>query len=152
MKKVPMKKRLAAIALLGMAGGLLSVQPALAADITVYKSPTCGCCSKWIKHLEANGFTVEAHDRNDMPKVKRMFGVQPQYQSCHTAIVDGYLIEGHVPAGDIHRLLDSKPTAVKALAVPGMPMGSPGMEGHRSDRYEVLSINADGEANVFSRY
>ena len=119
--------------------------------ITVYKSPTCGCCTKWIKHLEHNGFVVEALNSRDMSAVKRQMGITRQIQSCHTGEVDGYFIEGHVPADDIKRLLKEKPKAV-GLTVPGMPMGSPGMEGHRKDAYSVLLISKDGHREVYSKH
>jgi len=119
--------------------------------ITVYKSPTCGCCTKWIKHLEKNGFDVEAYNSKNMAAVKRQIDVKPQYQSCHTAMIDGYYIEGHVPADDIKRLLKEKPEAI-GLAAPGMPMGSPGMEGHRKDSYSVLLISKEGDQKVFSKH
>lgn len=122
-----------------------------AEDITVYKSPTCGCCSKWVDHLKENGFSVEVHEQGNMTPIKEQFGIHPQYQSCHTAVVDGYIVEGHVPAEDIKRLLARKP-AIKGLAVPGMPMGSPGMEGYRVDRYNVLAIEKEGGYSVYSSY
>ena len=109
------------------------------AEITVYKSPTCGCCTKWVDHLRASGFNVTAHDTADMASVKAKLGVPDGMASCHTAVVSGYVIEGHVPAADIQRLLEEKPK-VAGLAVPGMPMGSPGMEGSRTDKYEVLTF------------
>mgnify|MGYP001819237419 CR=1 FL=1 len=119
--------------------------------ITVYKSPTCGCCSKWVQHLQDNGFEVEAINQNDMNSVKSEAGISRQLASCHTAIIDGYVIEGHVPAADIKRLLKERPD-VAGLTVPGMPMGSPGMEGHRKDRYEVLTYTRTGDTTVFSRH
>ncbi len=120
--------------------------------ITVYKSPTCGCCNKWITHLQNNGFHVVARDVDDVVPYKQRTGLTPQLASCHTAFIDGYAIEGHVPARDIKRLLDERP-AVQGLTVPGMPIGSPGMEqGNRKDPYEVLTFDKTGEAAVFSRY
>ena len=120
--------------------------------ITVWKSPTCGCCSKWVEHLENHGFTVTVHDRRDMDTIKRDFDIERQHQSCHTARVDGYLVEGHVPASDIHRLLAERPD-IRGLAVPGMPMGSPGMEGPRKDRYDVVTMGKDGAPEtVFSQH
>lgn len=119
--------------------------------ITVYKSPTCGCCKKWISHLEANGFKVIAKDTNDVIKYKKEAGLTPKLASCHTAFVDGYAIEGHVPASDIKRLLVERP-AVKGLTVPGMPMGSPGMEGPRKDRYSVLTFDEAGKTTVYSTH
>ena len=133
-------------------GGVLLVQgPSAAADITVYKSPTCGCCGKWIEHLEANGFSVQVKNRRDLRGVKQELGVQPELQACHTGVIDGYVIEGHVPAGDIRRLLAERP-AVRGLAVPGMPVGSPGMEGPRPQRYKVLSFDQQGNVSTFSRH
>ena len=125
---------------------------AWASEITVYKSPTCGCCSKWVDHLKANGFDVIAKDVPEVIPYKIRGGVTPELASCHTAFVDGYVIEGHVPAQDIKRLLLERPKA-KGLAVPGMPVGSPGMEqGSRKDPYDVKLINNEGEATVFSRH
>jgi len=119
--------------------------------ITVYKSPTCGCCTKWVKHLEQNGFVVEALNSRDMSAVKRQMGITRDIQSCHTGEVNGYFIEGHVPADDIKRLLKEKPKAA-GLTVPGMPMGSPGMEGHRKDAYSVLLVSKDGKQEVFAEH
>ncbi|MCU7871815.1 MAG: DUF411 domain-containing protein [Candidatus Thiodiazotropha sp. (ex Lucinoma borealis)] len=122
-----------------------------AADIVVYKSPTCGCCSAWIKHLQKNGFSVEMHDRKNMQLVNNSLGVPSHLQSCHTALVGDYIVEGHVPADDITRLLKEKP-AVKGVTVPGMPMGSPGMEGPRKDKYDVLTFEKNGKTRVYSSY
>ncbi len=120
-------------------------------QITVFKSPTCGCCNKWIKHLENNNFDVISKNSSNMPKVKSEAGVIPQVQSCHTGIINGYYIEGHVPAGDIKRLITEKPKAL-GLSVPGMPMGSPGMEGHRKDPYTVILMKKDGSYERFSEH
>lgn len=120
-------------------------------SITVYKSPTCGCCTKWISHLEDNGFKVEAVNRSNMDGVKSEAGIPRQLASCHTAKVGGYLIEGHVPAADIKRLLKEQPD-VAGLTVPGMPMGSPGMEGQRKDSYDVLTFTRAGDTGVFNQY
>ena len=122
-----------------------------AADITVFKNPSCGCCGKWIDHLRDSGFSVAVHERDDMLSLKSELGVQAQFQSCHTAKIGNYIIEGHVPAADIQRLMVEKPD-IKLLTVPGMPMGSPGMEGHRKDNYAVLAIDDAGTAGVFNRY
>ena len=122
---------------------------ALAADILVYKSPTCGCCSAWIDHPKANGFEVEAQDHADMNPVKAVIGVPRHLQSCHTAVVDGYVVEGHVPADLISRMLTEKPD-IKGLAVPGMPMGSPGMEGPRKDVYDVLTFDGEGRTSIYA--
>lgn len=130
--------------------------PALAesAAVTVYKSPTCGCCTKWIDHLEANGFEVSAVDVADVGPVKLEHGVPAELASCHTALVDGYVVEGHVPASDLARLLREKPD-VKGLAVPDMPLGSPGMEvpdPSRHERYQVLSFDEGGRIQVYETH
>ena len=130
---------------------LVAAAPALAVEIAVYKSPTCGCCSKWVRHLEANGFTVKAYDVQDVYAVKDRYRVPEPLAACHTAFVDGYVIEGHVPAADIQRLLAERPR-VTGLAVPGMPAGSPGMESDKPVRYEVMSFDAAGETKVFARH
>lgn len=120
--------------------------------VDVYKSPTCDCCSKWIDHLKANGFTVRSHDTNDLVPHKLRLGVPAGYGSCHTAQVGGYLVEGHVPAQDIKRLLKEKPRA-RGLVVPAMPMGSPGMEmGGRKDAYDVFLVNRDGSTQTYAHY
>ena len=126
-------------------------ETAMAAEITVYKSPSCGCCSKWIEHLEANGFTVKTEDVADINAIKSEFGISRELASCHTAIVDGYLVEGHVPAQSIQRLLTERPQ-VAGLAVPGMPTGSPGMEGPNPQRYDVIAFDAAGGRRVFESY
>jgi hypothetical protein len=122
-----------------------------ASDITVYKSPTCGCCSKWVRHLEQNGFTVKAYDVQDVNAYKERFGVPVTLGACHTAMVDGYVVEGHVPADDIKRLLAERPK-VKGIAVAGMPSGSPGMESPTPERYEVQSFDAAGAIKTFARH
>ncbi len=122
--------------------------------VSVAKSPTCGCCSAWVAHMRAAGFTVTTQDMGMGPLVafKRTHGIAPKYASCHTARVSGYTIEGHVPAEDVMRLLREKPNAI-GLAVPGMPIGSPGMEvGTQRDAYDVLLINKDGTTRVFASY
>lgn len=121
-----------------------------APTLTVYKSPTCGCCQMWVEHMEAAGFQVESRDRTDMGVVKDSLGVPSDLASCHTAVVGDYVVEGHVPAEHVARLLEEAPEA-RGLAVPGMPIGSPGMEmGDRRDPYDVLIVGEDGEAAVFS--
>ena len=122
--------------------------------VKVWKSPTCGCCKDWITHLEANGFSVTSYDVGNGDARARL-GMPVRFGSCHTAEVDGYAIEGHVPAREIHRLLDEKPEAI-GLSVPAMPRGSPGMDGpaYRGvrDPYDVLLIGPDGTASVFQSY
>ncbi len=119
--------------------------------ITVYKDPSCGCCKSWIEHLIKHGYRVDAKDTPEMTEIKRTLGVPDGLTACHTAVVNGYLIEGHVPAADIARLLNEKPK-VAGLAVPGMPMGSPGMEGPRTQHYQVLSFDKAGKTKVFASY
>lgn len=120
-------------------------------EIMVYKSSTCGCCNKWVKHLESEGFSVKTKDVGYLNLIKQQHGVQRRFQSCHTAKIGKYFIEGHVPAKDIKKLLKEKPD-IKGLAVPGMPMGSPGMEGHRKDNYNVLAVDEKDSATVYSSY
>ncbi len=119
--------------------------------VTVYKSPTCGCCSGWVSHLEDNGFQVNVVDQHDLSAIKAKHGITPRLQSCHTAMVEGYAIEGHVPAGDIRRLLLKKP-AVLGLTAPGMPAMSPGMSSVEPKGYDVLTFDGAGNTAVFSRY
>ena len=118
--------------------------------IKVYKTPTCGCCVKWIDHLEQAGFNVESETLSNVDSVKAANAVPPRLASCHTALVDGYVIEGHVPADIISRLLDEKPD-IAGVAVPGMPVGSPGMEmGARKDPYQVISFDDEGRLAVYA--
>lgn len=124
-----------------------------ASVVQVYKSPTCGCCSKWVDHLRASKFTVRTTDTEDMDAVKARYKVPAALQSCHTAIVGGYVIEGHVPASDVQRLLKEKP-AIVGIAVPGMPTGSPGMEvpGQKADAYDVIAFDKTGRTTVFASH
>lgn len=119
--------------------------------VTVYKSPTCGCCGAWVDHLRENGFAVEVIEQLDVSPEKRRFGVPERLYSCHTARVGGYTIEGHVPADDIKRLLIERP-ALAGLSVPGMPHGSPGMETGRVDSYAVIGFDSYRNTRIFSRY
>lgn len=121
-----------------------------ASGIMVYKSPTCGCCGKWVEHMQAAGHTVTVENRRDLAPIKAELDVPPTLQSCHTARVGDYIIEGHVPADLVQKLLDEKPD-IEGLAVPGMPMGSPGMEGPRRDPYDVLAIGKDSRTTVYTR-
>jgi len=120
-------------------------------EITVYKSPTCGCCKKWISHLKSNGFKVTAYDVKNLAPIKQRSGIRPEQASCHTAMVEGYIVEGHVPAKDIKRMLREKPD-IRGLTVPGMPMGTPGMEGPRKDAYKVMTLNKSGPSRVYAEY
>jgi len=119
--------------------------------VDVYKSPQCGCCKSWASHLQAAGFKVVLHDVNDVPAARHKMGMPDKFGSCHTARVGQYLIEGHVPAADIKRLLAEHPKA-KGLAVPGMVQGSPGMEGDTSQPFDTLLISSDGTASVFKHH
>ena len=119
--------------------------------ITVYKGASCGCCGEWVKHLKQNGFDARVHEVPDATVYRAKYGVPEALGSCHTAVVGGYAIEGHVPAADIKRLLRERPKAM-GIAVPGMPMGSPGMPGPRNDPYETLLFDASGKYVVFERH
>ncbi len=124
-----------------------------ATQITVYKDKSCGCCDHWIDHLRAEGFEVIAKDHDNMPEIKINYGVSRKLQSCHTALVEGYVVEGHVPAADIKRLLREKPD-ILGLTAPGMPQKSPGMqpEGLPPKDYDVLSFDHKGRVELFRRY
>ena len=137
------------------AGTLLSPGAHAAAPmVDIWKDPNCGCCLDWVKHLNANGFATRVHDEGNAAARQRL-GIPAKFGSCHTAQVDGYAIEGHVPAADLRRLLKERPRAV-GLAVPGMPIGSPGMDGavygDRRDPYDVLLVLAGGGSRVFSSH
>ncbi|HEC60486.1 MAG TPA: DUF411 domain-containing protein [Methylophaga sp.] len=122
-------------------------------EITVYKSASCSCCRAWITHLEQEGFKVTAYDREDMDSIKATFGVKPGLASCHTALVSGYVIEGHVPAVDIIKLLQDKPKII-GLTAPGMPKYSPGMQAseQKPRGYDVLTFDKTDNTTVFKHY
>lgn len=121
-------------------------------QVVVYKSPTCGCCRKWVSHLRNDGFNVTQIDTQNMKSIKKNQGISGRLASCHTAIVEGYVVEGHVPVKEIRRMLKEKPM-IKGLTVPGMPIGSPGMEqGSRKDPYDVLAIQPNGSTTIYERY
>lgn len=125
---------------------------ALAAEtVDIYKSPYCGCCGQWADHLRKAGFEVRTHEVTDVPAARKLLGMPERLGSCHTAKVGAYVIEGHVPAADIKRLLKQKPKAL-GLAVPGMPAGAPGMEGPQPQPYETLLVAEDGKATVYARH
>jgi hypothetical protein len=117
-------------------------------EIIVYKSPYCGCCAGWIDYIVAHGYSVTTRDIEDPSPVKKLAGVPEELRSCHTASIAGYTLEGHVPAQAIHRLLKEQPE-IKGLAVPGMPAGSPGMQGPEPEPYDVLAFRHDGKSSVF---
>ena len=119
--------------------------------VEVFKSPYCGCCEKWVEHMRKAGFDVVTKDVNDVPAARKLTGMPERFGSCHTAKVGGYVVEGHVPAADVQRLLKEKPKAV-GLAAPGMPQGSPGMETNHPQPYDTLLVQADGSYNVFAKH
>lgn len=137
-------------------GALVLARPALATTtrIEVFKSPTCGCCSAWIEHMSGAGFAVDARDvdQEALYALKARSGITPELASCHTAFVDGFVVEGHVPAADIERLLTERPDAI-GLSVPGMPIGSPGMEmGNQREAFDTVLLLRDGSIEVFERH
>jgi hypothetical protein len=119
--------------------------------VEVFKSPYCGCCEKWVEHMRKAGFDVVTKDVNDVPAARKLTGMPERFGSCHTAKVGGYVVEGHVPAADVQRLLKEKPKAV-GLAAPGMPQGSPGMETNHPQPYDTLLVQADGSYKVFAKH
>ena len=133
-------------------GLMLAAGPsaALAQDMTVWHSPTCGCCHLWARHVEAAGFRIKLNDVQNVTPIKRTLGVRPELESCHTARIEGYTIEGHVPARDIRRLLAERPDAV-GLSVPGMPSSAPGMD-VGAEPYQVLLMRRGGSTEVFASY
>jgi hypothetical protein len=141
------------LSLAGLAGPALAA-PASTVGIDVWKSPTCGCCKDWIAHMERNGFKVMVHEQGNTDMRARL-RMPVDYGSCHTALVGGYVVEGHVGASDVKRLLKERPDAV-GLAAPGMPLGSPGMDGPeyggRKTPHDVLLVRRDGTASVFQAY
>ena len=150
-----MNIKIIAPVLLALGGGFLFLGSRGASDsggpgVHVYKSPSCGCCVKWVDHLEAAGFDVTVEDVADVIPVKQQAGVPTDMTSCHTALVGDYVIEGHVPAGTIKDLLAEAPD-IRGLAVPGMPIGSPGMEGPNPQAYDVMAFDGAGNRGVFER-
>ena len=153
------KQSLLALLALGTVGlalvfAIAAVQKPAAAGptrITVYKTPTCGCCAKWVDHMKAAGFAPTVHDLPELSAIKAKHGIPANLQSCHTALVDGYVVEGHIPADVVQKLLKERPK-VAGIAVPGMPMGSPGMEqGDLKDPYDVLAFDLSGNTKVFAK-
>ena len=134
---------------LGKAALAQTAQPKEA--ITVYKDPSCTCCHKWVEHMQANGFVATVTDGNMSP-VKARFKIPPALESCHTTIVRGFIIEGHVPAADVRRLLAEKPKGIVGLTIPGMPASAPGMDGRPFRPYEVLSFDSTGKTTVYAKH
>ena len=122
-----------------------------APTIEVFKTEGCGCCKEWVKHLESHGFTVKTQNVASPGDYREKFGIPDELGSCHTGLVEGYALEGHVPAAEIKRLLAEKPKA-KGLAIPAMPLGSPGMEGPRKEPYDVLLVQSNGRYSVYKHY
>ena len=143
------QKYWAMLACIGVAFSLAHAQGA--PRVEVFKSATWGCCDAWVDHLRKNGFEVKTHDISDVPAERNKLGMPDRLGSCHTATVGGYVVEGHVPAADIHRLLKEKPRAL-GLAVPAMPPGSPGMESSRPIAYDTLLVGRDGTTRVFASH
>lgn len=144
---------LAAAVALSQAAGSAQKPGAKPTLLAVYKTPTCGCCAKWVEHMKQNGFTVHVTDLNDLSAIKAKHGVPARAQSCHTSVVNGYVVEGHVPASDVKRLLKERP-AVAGIAAPGMPAGSPGMEipGMQAPPYEVVAFDKKGGTRVYAKH
>ena len=120
--------------------------------LLVYKSPTCGCCAKWVDYMQAHGFTAAVTNMPDVTPVKMAHKLPPRLASCHTTLIDGYVIEGHVPVEDVRRLLKERPANVAGLAAPGMPAGSPGMDVPGSPPYDVLAFDRTGATRVFATH
>ena len=119
--------------------------------VDIYKSPSCGCCGKWIEHMKSNGFKVEIHEVTDISGNRKKLGMPDKFGSCHTSKIGAYVVEGHVPAADVKRLLKEKPKAI-GIAVPSMPPGSPGMDIPNSPPYETLLVQSDGSNQVFAKH
>jgi hypothetical protein len=141
---------LLAAGMIGAATFSLRAGPALGQDMTVWRSPSCGCCGAWIEHMEAAGYSVTVREVDDVMPAKRAAGVPDDLASCHTAMIDGYVVEGHVPADVVDRLLSERPEA-SGIAVPGMPAGSPGMEVGFEEPYDVILFGSEGRSIYDSR-
>jgi hypothetical protein len=128
-----------------------STNPADSMLFTIYKTATCGCCQKWVDYIKAEGYRVAVHDVKDLQAVKTTHGITDDLQSCHTAVVNGYLVEGHVPIEDVRRMLKERPQ-IAGIAAPGMPMGSPGMEGPVTDKYDIVAFGKDGSRKVYAKH
>ena len=151
-RRAVLGQSLAAWGVAVLAQPLTALARAETKQLTVWKTPTCGCCGDWVSHLRKSGFEVAINDVNDTAPIRKQFGLADKFSSCHTARLNGYVIEGHVPAQELNRLLAEKPVAL-GLAVPGMPMGSPGMEvGSTRDAYSVLLVLSDGSSRIYQSY
>jgi len=157
---MPMQSVRRATRRLGLIAGVVAASGAIGRagqapapmPVTVYKSATCGCCAKWNEHMKAAGFTVTSTDVGDVAPIKDKHGVPPATRSCHTALVGGYVLEGHVPSDVVRRLLRERPASIVGLAVPGMPVGSPGMElpDGRKDTYDIVAFDKSGKTTVYA--
>ncbi len=130
-----------------------AIDTATQPEISIYRSESCGCCKKWGEHVEEAGFPIQDQVIQDLDAFKQAKGVIPELSSCHTAVVEGYVVEGHVPATSIQQMLNERPD-IRGLTAPGMPMGSPGMEttGFKAEAFDVLAIAHDGTVSVFDKY
>ena len=146
-----MKRLTILIAACAIVGSFIQAGAGELPQMTVWKSPWCGCCTAWVQHMKDAGFKVEIKEVEDLGQVKRAAGIPEALQSCHTATVGGYAIEGHVPATDVKRLLTARPD-IDGLAVPGMPSGSPGMENGQRDPYDVVTFKRGSQTKVFKHY
>ncbi|MDM5065059.1 DUF411 domain-containing protein [Aeromonas salmonicida] len=136
--------------LLALLAGSVSFSALAAERMTVYKSQYCGCCKTWIKHMEENGFEIKVVETEQLEPIKQQYGITPQLASCHTGVVNGYVVEGHVPAADVQKLLKEKPE-IRGLTIPGMPQSAPGMD-IPGQPYQVLSISHEGATKTWSSY
>ena len=155
-KNKPNRRELLGLVAVVAVGGIGALPHFLSAaprtQVSVWKTPNCGCCKAWVKDLESNGFAVVVHDVSDTASKRQSLGLPEKYAACHTGLVNGYVLEGHVPAREIQKMLRDKPVAV-GLAVPGMPAGSPGMEmDTTADAFDVVLVLKDGSARVFASY
>ena len=151
-RRFALKAPLAFVGIAILTQPLRAVAANSASQITVWKTPSCGCCHEWVAHLRKSGFEVVTQDVEDTAPIRQKFGLNAKFGSCHTARLGNYVLEGHVPAQELRRLLREQPKAL-GLAVPGMPMGSPGMEmGGTRDAYDVLLVLADGSSRVYQSY
>ena len=141
------------VAALALFGAVAAQQRTAGPLVEVFKSPTCGCCSQWVEHMRKSGFTVRTTDVNDLTDIKKSRAVPADVQSCHTAVVNGYVVEGHVPPADVHRMLKDKP-AIAGIAVGGMPIGSPGMESPyvKAEPFNVMAFTKSGATRVFAKH
>jgi hypothetical protein len=151
---MPMNRREWMLKAASLVASLAAMRTASAADLpeaVVYKSPYCGCCGEWVAHLQANGFSVKTIETVNLDPVRERYRVPTKLASCHTALIGGYVVEGHVPAGAVKRLLAEKPPVV-GISVPGMPIGSPGMEGPNPEAFSAVVFDERGRTKVFESY